>query len=253
MIKIEILSLLKMSSLNNNRVAVVRFEIIRRYIIYILGLYVFSFGIALVARSTLGATPVSSWAYSMSMHTGLSYGTYSFLIHLAMIAYQVIILFGHGLKKEWLNVFLQLPFSFLFGAFLDVNMALTNFLTPSTTFSCFIILAIACMIHAMGVFMQVSANVTMMSAEAFVYYTCKRWNLRFWKTKIYFDLSMVLLAIVTSMLFECSLSNVLLSVREGTAIDALLVGRIYKYYANHIHILNKLIMWNNRVEVENMQ
>ena len=229
-----------------------RFEVIRRYLIYTLGLYVFSLGIALVARSTLGATPVSSWAYSMSRHTELSYGTYSFLIHLAMIAYQIVILYRHGLKKEWFNIFLQLPFSFLFGAFLDINMYLTSSVVPSSTFECYIVLAIACLIHAFGVFMQVCAKVTMMSAEAFVYYTCNRWNLRFWKTKIKFDLSMVVLAVITSLLFDFSWQSVVMSVREGTAIDALLVGRIYKFYARHIQVLNRFIKWSKSVETENV-
>ena len=229
-----------------------RSEVIRRYLIYTLGLFVFSLGIALVARSTLGATPVSSWAYSMSRHTELSYGTYSFLIHLAMIAYQIVILYRHGLKKEWFNVFLQLPFSFLFGAFLDLNMYLTSSVVPSTTFERYIFLAIACLIHAFGVFMQVCAKVTMMSAEAFVYYTCNRWKLRFWKTKIKFDLSMVMLAITTSLLFDFSWQSVVMSVREGTAIDAVLVGRIYKFYAKHIQLLNKFIKWNKSIETENV-
>lgn len=229
-----------------------RFEVFRRYLIYTLGLFVFSLGIALVARSTLGATPVSSWAYSMSRHTELSYGTYSFLIHLAMIAYQIVILYRHGLKKEWFNVFLQLPFSFLFGAFLDLNMYLTSTVVPATTFECYIILAIACLIHAFGVFMQVCAKVTMMSAEAFVYYTCNRWNLRFWKTKIKFDLSMVVLAIITSLIFDFSWHSVVMSVREGTAIDALLVGRIYKFYARHIQVLNKFIKWSKSIKTENV-
>lgn len=211
-------------------------ELTRRYIIYIVGLYVFALGIALVARSTMGATPVSSWAYTMSRHTSLSYGTYSFLIHLAMIAYQIIILMGHGLKHEWVNISLQIPFSFLFGLFLDLNMYFTSILQPVGVIPCLIVLFVACMVHAMGVFLQVSANVSMMSAEAFVYYTCKRWNLQFWKTKIKFDVSMVLLAIFTSLIFEFSISSATTAVREGTIIDALLVGRIYHFYTKHFSL-----------------
>lgn len=85
-------------------------ELAKRYFIYIyIGLYVFALGNALVARSIMGVTPVSNWAYTMSRHTVLFYGTYSFLIHLAMIAY---IMYGHGLRKEWYNIALQIPFSF---------------------------------------------------------------------------------------------------------------------------------------------
>lgn len=211
-----------------------RIEIIKRYIIYISGLYVFALGIALVARSTMGATPVSSWAYTMSKHTALTYGTYSFLIHLVMMTYQIVILIGHGLKKEWYNIFLQLPFSFFFGVFLDVNMYLTSIVQPSGFFWCLLVLLIACCVHAMGVFFQVSANVTMMSAEATVYYTCKRFNLEFWRTKIKFDVSMVVLTIITSLMFSCTWLSVTTAVREGTVIDALLVGRIYHFYTKHL-------------------
>lgn len=209
-------------------------ELIKRYILYIFGLYVFAFGIALVARSTLGATPVSSWAYTMSKHTSLTYGTYTFLIHLVMITYQAIILYRHGLKKEIINIALQIPFSFLFGMFLDINMFLTTFVQPSGFFACLGVLAIACMVHAMGVFIQVAANVSMMSAEATVYYTCKRFNMEFWKTKIKFDVSMVIMTIITSLLFDFSWISVTTAVREGTVIDALLVGRIYHFYSKHL-------------------
>lgn len=211
-------------------------EIVKRYFVYIIGLYVFSFGIALVARSTMGATPVSSWAYTMSQHTKLTYGTYSFLIHIAMILYQIAIMMGNGIKKEWFNILLQVPFSFLFGLFLDLNMYLTSWLQPTNFATCLFVLLIACMIHALGVFLQVSANVSMMSAEAFVYYTCKRWNLQFWKTKIKFDMSMVALTIFTSLIFDFSMRSVMTAVREGTVIDALLVGRIYHFYTKYINL-----------------
>lgn len=213
-------------------------DLLRRYILYVFGLFVFSLGIALVARSCMGATPVSSWAYTMSRHTVLSYGTYSFLIHLAMISYQIAIMYGHGLREEWYNIALQIPFSFLFGAFLDLNMLLTSVLHPVGLLPCLCLLLVACMVHAMGVYLQVCANVSMMSAEAFVYYTCKRWNLYFWKTKIKFDVSMVMLAICTSLLFDFSIQSVTSAVREGTVIDALLVGRIYRFYTRHIKIGN---------------
>lgn len=220
-----------------------RNELFRRYIVYIFGLYVFSLGIALVARSTLGATPVSSWAYTMSIHSSLTYGTYSFLIHLAMIAYQMIILYRHGLRKEIFNILMQVPFSFLFGAFLDCNMIITSFVRPTDMVWCLITLGIACMVHALGVYFQVCASVTMMSAEAFVYYTCKRWNLQFWKTKIKFDVSMVMLALFTSLLFEFSWSSATSAVREGTAIDAMLVGCIFRFYSERIRFVKRFIAW----------
>lgn len=165
---------------------------------------------------------------------------------MAMIIYQIVILIGHGIKKEWMNILLQIPFSFLFGLFLDTNMYLTDCIQPTSFISCLIVLFAACLVHAMGVFLQVSANVSMMSAEAFVYYTCKRWNLQFWKTKIKFDMSMVMLTIFTSLMFDFSILSVTTAVREGTVVDALLVGRIYHFYTKYIYLskfFNNSVKW----------
>ena len=97
---------------------------IRRYIIYILGLYVVGLGVAMILASGMGSSPISSWAYVMSLNTPWTVGTFTFLMNVMLIAGQYVILRHHGLKKELLNIGLQIPFSFLFGAFIDANMYL---------------------------------------------------------------------------------------------------------------------------------
>ena len=61
---------------------------IRKDIIYIIGLYFVALGVAMILLSGLGSSPISSWAYVMSLNTPLSVGFYSFLMNAMLIVGQ---------------------------------------------------------------------------------------------------------------------------------------------------------------------
>ncbi|HRN16492.1 MAG TPA: hypothetical protein PLF38_05495 [Xylanibacter oryzae] len=50
-------------------------KILARYLIFTVGLYLLSLDIVLIIRSALGATPISSVNYVLSINTALSLGT----------------------------------------------------------------------------------------------------------------------------------------------------------------------------------
>ena len=52
--------------------------ILKRYPVFILGLYFLSLGIVLIVRSALGTTPISSINYVLSINSALSLGTWTF-------------------------------------------------------------------------------------------------------------------------------------------------------------------------------
>ena len=174
---------------------------IRKYIIYILGLYFVALGVAMILLSGLGSSPISSWAYVMSLNTPLSVGFYSFLMNAMLIIGQYLVLRHHGLRKELLNIGLQIPFSFLFGAFIDANMYLlgrvctpeiiTGFTgVPSALYLVLLIYLLAgIFVLSVGVLLEVRPQVTMMSGEAYVFYVSRRWKKEFGKVKIWFDCS----------------------------------------------------------------
>ena len=56
-------------------------------------------------------------------------------------------------------------------------------------------------IQSVGIVLEVRPQVTMMSAEAFVFYVSRRWQQEFGKVKVWFDCSLVLLAVVCSVGF----------------------------------------------------
>ena len=51
--------------------------ILKRYPVFILGLYFLSLGIVLIVRSALGTTPISSINYVLSINSALSLGTWN--------------------------------------------------------------------------------------------------------------------------------------------------------------------------------
>ena len=217
-------------------------EFLRRYVCYIVGLYIVAFGISMIFLSGTGMSPVSSWAFVMDRHTPLTAGTYTFIINLAMILGQVIILHKHGLRKEKWNILLQLPFAALFGLFIDSSrytieqgLNLLGLQDGMPYWGMMVMLFLGIVIQAYGIFLEVRPKVTMMSAEAFVNYFCVRAHKEFGSIKVWFDVSLVLLGVLCSIGFVCDsadeitgqtiLNGLQGGVREGTLIAALFVGR----------------------------
>ena len=60
-------------------------SIIKRYLVFVLGLYFLAAGVVLIVRSALGTTPISSINYVMSLNTPLTLGTCTFIINMLLI------------------------------------------------------------------------------------------------------------------------------------------------------------------------
>ena len=229
-------------------------EFLRRYACYIVGLYIVAFGISMIFLSGTGTSPVSSWAFVMDNNTPLTAGTYTFIINIAMILGSILILHKHGLRKEKWNILLQIPFSALFGIFIDSSRNTIQWgmdmlgLTESMPYWCaLVMLFLGIIIQAWGIFLEVRPHVTMMSAEAFVNYFCSRAHKEFGAIKVWFDVTLVTLGVLCSIAFACDragvisigaiIDGVLGGVREGTIIAALLVGRCVTLIKNRYGVM----------------
>lgn len=241
-------------------------DLTKRYIMYLVGLYVLAMGLALIICSGLGTSPISSWAYVMSNNTPASVGTYTVIINTMMIFGQCFVLHHHGLKSQWLNILLQLPCSFLFGAFIDLNIMLLRqgFLplfepvsgsgaVGAYAVSMFVLL-LGVVVQSYGVLIEVKPQVTMMSAEALVYYISERWDKEFGRIKVGFDCYLVFMAVVFSLIFKLTpdhisdvgfrqalADGILGGVREGTIIAALAVGRLVRVFSKHSSWLDRIL------------
>lgn len=81
-------------------------EVLRRYLVFVLGLYFLSAGIVLIVHSTLGTTPISSVNYVLSLNTPLTLGTCTFIINMVLIAGQFWLVREHRSRQDVVEILL---------------------------------------------------------------------------------------------------------------------------------------------------
>ncbi|MFA6851083.1 MAG: DUF6198 family protein, partial [Selenomonadaceae bacterium] len=139
-------------------------SIYKRYLIFFIGMLVQSAGIALVVKSLLGTSPISSVPYVLSQAFPYTLGTMTFAVNMVFIAAQIVIL-QHDFHPPQL---LQIPVTFVFAAFIDMHMYLLSGVVPEQYVLKLLVLFIGVAFVALGVSLQVIANVVMLSGEAIV-------------------------------------------------------------------------------------
>ena len=91
-------------------------EKIKRYIIFLIGLFINSFGVSFITKADLGTSPISSIPYVLSLNFPFTLGEFTIFFSLLLIFLQLIIL----QKNFKLEHFLQIPVSIIFGYFIDL-------------------------------------------------------------------------------------------------------------------------------------
>lgn len=200
-------------------------EMIRRYLLFILGLFFAGIGVAFTKHGELGVSPISSVANVMSIRFDiLSMGNWLIVWNCVLIVGQILIL-----RKDFrIYQLLQVPLSFLFGYFTDFGMWLAHFLPVPNYPSRLLYLALGIMILAFGIALSVIANVIMNSGEAIVKAISDKSHKDFGNVKVIFDISCVLFSIILSLLF---FGGRIVGTREGTIISAISTGFAVKLYS----------------------
>lgn len=197
-------------------------ELFRRYVFFVAGLFVNSLGISLITKANLGTSPISSIPYTLSLGFPLSLGMFTLLFSVLLILIQLAILRKRFTKELWL----QLPISVVFSAFIDLTMAMLFFIHPQTYVTQMISLLAGCLVLGFGVFMEVAANVVMLPGECTVRAISSTWHTDFGKTKVAVDVTMALTAGILGLALYWEIAGV----REGSLISALLVGFLARIF-----------------------
>ena len=197
-------------------------EVLKRYFIFLIGIYINSFGISFITKAALGTPPISSVPYVLSLGFWPTMGEFTIALSLLLILLQIALL-GKKFKKASL---LQIPVSIVFGYFIDWSMLLLEWVNPQEYLMKILFLLIGCVILGFGVFLEVAADVVMLPGEAFVQAVTIRFRTDFGITKVCFDASMAGSAMVISLI----LFHGVIGVREGTIVAALTVGLIAKLF-----------------------
>lgn len=199
-------------------------ELIKRYVLCIVSLFVSALGVALTKHGELGMSPISSVSNILSLKfTQLSLGNWLIIWNCMLIAGQIIIL----RKKFRLIQFLQIPLSFLFGWFTDICMMIVKNIPTDVYIMKLIMVISGIAILGFGISLAVTADAIMNSGEAFVKAVSDVSGKQFGNLKIVFDIMCVVLSIMLSMIF---FKMKIFGTREGTLISAfhLLVTQVVR-------------------------
>ena len=203
-------------------------ELVKRYAVFIVSLFVMAIGVAMTKKAELGVSPISSVANVMSIQfTSLSIGNWLIIWNCVLILGQILFL-----RKKFQPVqLMQIPLSFLFGYFTDFGMWLMSFFDTDTYAVKMIFVIVGTVILGFGVALSVIANVVMNFGEAFVKAVSDVTHKDFGNLKIGFDVSCVVVSVVLSLIF---FKMKIVGTREGTIMAALTTGILVKLFSKLI-------------------
>ena len=190
----------------------------KRYSLLLIGLFFMGLGISLVTRSALGTSPISSVPWVLCLALPITFGEFTIAITLLFFAIEV---FLAGKTFPRLQ-YLQIIIAFFLGVFVDLGMVLSAGVHPDFYAEEIAVLLLGCVVLALGIFLQVAANIIMNPGEGLVKAIATKTGRRFGIVKVCFDSTLVLSAALISLVAFGSIQGL----REGTVISAILVGYI---------------------------
>lgn len=196
-------------------------NIVVRCIIYFFGLLIMTLGVAVSVKSDLGVSPVSSIPYTMTCVWGIEMGKATIVFHAALVLVQVILL----RRKFQLKNLLQIPVGVLFGYMTTFSNHLMTFLPdPGNIYIRLGMVVISTVLVAIGLFFYVPADIIPLAGEGVMLAISKVADKAFSTVKIAFDVTMVVISLITCLILIHSLG----SVGIGTVIAAVVVGMVLK-------------------------
>lgn len=195
-------------------------EYLKRYLFLGAGLLVMALGVAFSIKANLGTSPISSVPYAISLISPVTVGEATIAMHCVFILLQVLIL----RKRYQLIQLMQLPTAFVFGAMTDLAVWLLRGIAYSSYLEQWLLCIVGIAMVAVGVSMEVAANVVTLAGEGLVLAICKVIPVKFGSMKMCFDGILV----ATAVLIGITAKGTLLGVREGTVAAAVLVGLLSK-------------------------
>lgn len=218
-------------------------EILKRYVLLIIGLFFSALGVAVTKRGDLGVSPISSVANVIAERFSFfTLGNWLIVWNCVLIVGQIILL-----RKKFNPVqLLQIPLSFLFGWFTDFGVWCASFIPVDIYPVRLLMVMVGTVILGFGITLCVIANVVMNSGEAFVKAVSDTIHKNFGNVKIAFDISCVIMAVVLSLIF---FDFKIVGTREGTIIAALCTGLVVKFFSKLLHDPATKLLTNSEVHV----
>ncbi|MDN6741929.1 MAG: DUF6198 family protein [Staphylococcus equorum] len=190
------------------------------YLKFLMSLVVMGFGIALVTKSNLGTSAISSIPYVLSRVFNLTFGTFTLIINTLYFFIQLIVLRENFPRSQYFQVVVG-P---ILGLFIDLSMFLLAGLKDMNYVSQLSVLLIGCVIIGYSIWLQLSAKIVNNPTEGMVNLVAIISKKEFSRIKILFDIFLVIIAAIISY---TGLGKVV-GIREGTVISAFVVGYVIR-------------------------
>ncbi|MBW9157800.1 YczE/YyaS/YitT family protein [Clostridium tagluense] len=204
-------------------------EYIKRYLLLIVALFIMAFGISLSTKARLGTTPISSVPLVLSLGLPWSMGKIVIVMQVVFVVLQIVIL-----RREYQPLqLLQLVVAFIFGYFTDFTLNLVSDMQIHSYLVQWLVCIVSIFVVALGVFLEIKANVVMLAGEGLVKAIAQKTRKDFGKIKMCFDSALVIISVSASVYMFHELKGV----REGTIAAALLVGNVVSYYNKRLNFI----------------
>ena len=203
-----------------------------RYLWFLAGVLINSFGVALITRAALGTSPISSLPYVLSFRFPVTLGQFTFAMNLFFILGQVLLL-----RRDFQPIqLLQVAVNAVFSAFIDVSMGLLSWLEISSLPMAVLVLVLGCAVLAFGISVEVAPRVLMVPGEGIVQAIAAVTGRQFGNVKTAFDATLVSTALLLSLLFFHRLQGLGI----GTIFSALAVGRFVDLYNRRLPLISRI-------------
>ena len=193
-----------------------------QYLLFLIGLFIASLGVAFSTKAGLGTSPVASVPYSCSLVSHvLTFGGWLNLWSVLQVLTQILVMKG---KCNYIEIGIQTVLAFSFGFLTNFSCHLLRGLAADTYPVQFSFMMAGCVILAFGIWLQFKGGVAMLPGEAMNRAIAGAAGKRYEDVKIFFDVLYIAAAAVICLVFLGRLEGV----REGSVIAALVIGSIIK-------------------------
>lgn len=212
-----------------------------QHFLLLISLFLLSFGVALCVRSDLGSSVISSAPYAFSiagtegLAPALTLGMYTNILNVILVACQIAVL-----RRRFQPIqLLQLVIGIVFGVLIDFSMNLTSPLVCDEIHYKLLVMIVGATVMSLGVAMEIRCASITMPGEGLPAAISKVTGRSFGSVKIWVDVSLVALAVVSELIFfHRWMWNI---VGIGTLFAMIYCGLTVKLILKHIGWFDRML------------
>lgn len=215
-----------------------------QHLLLLASLCLMTLGVAICVRSMLGSSVISTLPYvfetaghQFSYVPPLTIGQYTYIMNGILVIGQILVL---RRKFEPVQLF-QLLVGFVFGSLIDLNMALTTWLMPTTLLEKILSQVIGCTVLGIGIAFEVRCGSVTMPGEGFPVAISQVTGVEFPKIKICVDTTLVVLAILFCYIFFGAWQWYIVGI--GTLFAMVYVGMVVRHTGKHLGWFDRLLAY----------